>query len=294
MNGLQGRMLHMPAPKRYAGREFLVIYGHHALLERWWGLALNFNDYGAVTMPDLPGFGGMDSFYRIGKKPTIDNFADYLAAFIKLRYKRKRVMVVGISFGFVVITRMLQRYPELAKNVDVVVSMVGFMHRDDFLFKPFNRKLYSAATKVCATRPVAFVIRYGWLNGFTIRTLYRCLPLGRRRFADMQPSEFRVMIDFDVYLWQANDVRTHWATTSEFLQIDNCTRPINLPVWHIASMNDYYFNNQIVKEHMLVVFNSYTEAYFNSKAHTPGIMSDKKELGIMLPKSIRKLLSQAP
>ena len=76
------------------------------MLERWWGLVQNFNEYGAVTMPDLPGFGGMDSFYTIGRRPTIDAFADYLAAFIKLRYKRKRITIVGISFGFLVATRM--------------------------------------------------------------------------------------------------------------------------------------------------------------------------------------------
>src|SRR5689334_19455199 len=119
INGLEGRMLHMPAAKKGRNREILLIYGHHAMLERWWGLVQNLNDYGTVTMPDLPGFGGMDSFAKIGRKPTIDAFADYMAAFIKLRYKRKRVTMVAISFGFVVATRMLQRYPELTKKVDL-------------------------------------------------------------------------------------------------------------------------------------------------------------------------------
>src|SRR5689334_14666025 len=97
MNGLQGRMLYMPAKKK-PGRDLLVIYGHHALLERWWGLVQNFNQYGSVTMPDLPGFGGMDSFYKIGQKPDLDNYADYLAAFIKLRFRNRRISIAGISF----------------------------------------------------------------------------------------------------------------------------------------------------------------------------------------------------
>src|SRR5665213_391336 len=133
INGLEGRMLHVPAPAR-RDREMLLIYGHHALLERWWGLVETLNEYGAVTMPDLPGFGGMDSFRKIKKAPTIDNYADYLAAFIKLRYRRRHLTIIGISFGFVVATRMLQRYPELTKRVDFIVSIVGFMHKDDFLF----------------------------------------------------------------------------------------------------------------------------------------------------------------
>src|SRR3954468_11091969 len=106
INGLDGRMLKLPAPatKQAQGREILFVYGHHSSLERWWGLVQVLNRYGAVTMPDMPGFGGMDSFYKIGRKPTIDNMADYLAAFIKLRYKRKKIVIVGMSFGFAVAT----------------------------------------------------------------------------------------------------------------------------------------------------------------------------------------------
>src|SRR5579863_9493933 len=102
INGLRGRMLRLPAKRR--NREILLIYGHHASLERFFGLAEMLNDYGAVTMPDLPGFGGMQSFYRLGITPSIDNLADYLATFIKLRYKRRRLTIIGLSFGFTVVT----------------------------------------------------------------------------------------------------------------------------------------------------------------------------------------------
>src|SRR6185312_14576812 len=98
INGLNGRMLHTPSVSRKYTREILLVYGHHALLERWWGLVENLRELGNVTMPDLPGFGGMDSFYKIGRTPTLDAFADYLAAFIKMRYRNRRVTIVGISF----------------------------------------------------------------------------------------------------------------------------------------------------------------------------------------------------
>ena len=101
INGLTGRMLHMPAEGKHKS-EILFIYGQHSSLERWWGLIQYLHHYGAVTVPDLPGFGGMDSFYKIGQKPTIDNLADYLAAFMKMRYRHKKVVIVGLSFGFVV------------------------------------------------------------------------------------------------------------------------------------------------------------------------------------------------
>src|SRR5690606_29130786 len=127
----------LPAPAR-KNRQILLVYGHHASLERMFGLAEELNKYGSITMPDLPGFGGMESFYKIGEKPTLDNLADYLASFIKLRYKRRRVSILAMSFGFLVVTRMLQRYPELVKKVDVLVSIVGFCHHQDFKMRRRN------------------------------------------------------------------------------------------------------------------------------------------------------------
>lgn len=294
MNGLEGRMLKVPAKNKKRNREILLIYGHHALLERWWGLVENLNDYGTVTMPDLPGFGGMDSFYKIGKKPTLDNMADYLAAFVKLRYRRKRITIIGISYGFVVVTRMLQRYPELAKKVDLLVSVVGFMHKDDFLFPPAKRKFFRVATKFFSMRPIPFFIRYLGLNSFSIKQIYIRLPAGKKRFLQMEAEEFSTLMNFEVLLWQTNDVRTHWATTSEFLNLNNCEKKIDLPVWHVSSSNDHYLNNYNVEQHMRVVFSDYTQAIMKSHAHTPSILGNKREMAIMLPVKLKRQLAMKP
>jgi pimeloyl-ACP methyl ester carboxylesterase len=292
VNGLSGRMLHAPATKK-ADREILLVYGHHALLERWWGLVENLREYGSVTMPDLPGFGGMDSFYKIGRKPTIDEYADYLAAIVKMRYRRRKVTVIGISFGFAVVTRMLQRYPELTKKVDLVVSIVGFIHKTDFLFTPRQRSGYSSLARFFALPPISWLIRYCFLNALIIRNLYVRLPAGKRRFLEMDPADFDTMMDFEVKLWQANDVRTHWRTTGEFLHIDNCSKQINLPVWHVASKGDHYFDNHIVEQHMQVVYNDYHQGIMDSKAHTPSVLGDKKELSIMVPPGLRRALRKS-
>jgi pimeloyl-ACP methyl ester carboxylesterase len=289
INGLDGRMMKVPAPEG-KNREILLIYGHHAMLERWWSLVENLHEFGTVTMPDLPGFGGMDSFYKINRKPTIDAFADYLATFIKLRYKRKKVTIVGISFGFVVVTRMLQRYPELVKKVDSLVSIVGFMHHDDFLFSRSQLTISRRGARLLATRPVAAAIRYGALNKFVITFLSKRLSNSKKRFIEVTPDEFNDTMDFEVKLWQANDVRTHWQTTSEFLSVDNCQRKIDLPVHHVISSNEHYFNNEIVKQHMLVVFNRYKSYTAISKAHTPNILADKKAMRVFVPAGLRRVL----
>ncbi|HEX4774896.1 MAG TPA: alpha/beta fold hydrolase [Candidatus Saccharimonadales bacterium] len=292
INGLEGRMLHVAASAGHE-RHILFIYGHHALLERWWTFIENLNNYGDVTMPDLPGFGGMDSFSKIGKKPTIDNFADYLAAFIHLRFKRKRITIVAVSFGFVIATRMLQRYPELVKKVDLVVSIVGFMHRDDFVYAPGRRRLYSRATRLFATRPISGFEKYFLLNRPILKYLYAKLPNSKRRMIEVGPEEFEATIDFEVKLWQANDVRTHWLTTSEFLKVDNCDRRVDLPVMHVVTKQDHYFDNDIVKQHMLVVFTGYRQFMANSKAHTPSVLADKKAAGVLLPPGLRRRLAKS-
>ncbi len=289
MNGLDGRMLRAPATGK-GSREILLVYGHHAMLERWWGLVQNLSEFGAVTMPDLPGFGGMDSFYKIGRQPTIDAFADYLAAFIKLRYKRKRVTVVGISFGFVVVTRMLQRYPELVKKVDLLASIVGFMHRDDFVYSRRQRAVFRRVARCFATKPVATLIRYGTLNQFVLTTLYAKLPNSKRRMIEVTEEEFQNTMDFEVKIWQANDVRTHWLTTREFLNIDNCVTQVDLPIHHVVSEQDHYFKNEIVKQHMLVVFKDYRQYMARSKAHTPSILADKQAMRVLLPAGLRRAL----
>jgi len=291
INGLQGRMLRAPSTTKKQ-REILLIYGHHALLERWWSLVENLREYGPVTMPDLPGFGGMESFQKIGIKPDVDAYADYLAAFVKMRYKRKRVTILGISFGFVVVTRMLQRYPELAKKVDILISVVGFMHNEEFLWSGRTRFFFRYGTRLFGTRPIAAIIRYAFLNKLVIKTLTSTLPHSKHRFIETTPEEFQETMDFEVVLWQANDVRTHWLTTAQFFTLDNTKVQVALPVVHVVSKGDHYFNNLSVEQNMRRVFKDYQSFTAKTKAHTPHITADKKTAGILLPPGLRRMLSK--
>lgn len=293
INGMNGRMLSMPAPKG-VDREILVLYGHHALLERWWGLVQNFNELGAVTMPDIPGFGGMDSFYKIGQAATVDNYADYLAAFIKMRYKRKRVSIVGISFGFLVATRMLQRYPELVNRVDFLISASGFMRYDDFIFSKRRHLAYKWATKVAAIPPLPFLFRYMALNGPVLRAAYARTNNAKHKFAQANgQEEFDRMMDMEIVLWQKNDVRTYMKTSTELLTVDNCKAPVNLPVWHVYTKHDHFFDHSIVEQHMGVVFTEYHGAPIKLKAHTVSVLADKRESADLIPAVLRRALKKA-
>lgn len=293
MNGLQGRMLRLPASKPTT-RELLVVHGHHSMLERWWGLIQNFNAYGNVTMPDLPGFGGMDSFYKIGQKPTLDNLADYLASFIKLRYKRRRITIVGISFGFVVATRMLQRYPELVKKVDLMVSCVGFAHQDDFLFTRRRMFMYRALSRVVSIPPAPLIFHKLFLNKWVLRYAYTKTHNARHKFeaAAAQPEMFSAVLETELKLWHINDLRTQAFTTNEFLHLDNCKKQIDVPVYHVHAKIDYYFNNDIVEQHFKVIFNEYKGFELDLKTHAPSVNATKQEAAQFVPAKLRRALAQ--
>lgn len=296
MNGLQGRMLRLPAAKgcKTPNREFLVVYGHHAMLERWWGVVQNFGAYGNVTMPDLPGFGGMDSFYKLGQKPTIDSLADYLASFIKLRFKRGRITIVGISFGFVVATRMLQRYPDIAKRVNVAISCVGFAHHDDFVFTKQRLLWYRWASWVASLPPLPFLFNKLLLNRLALRYAYTKTHNARHKFeaaAAQSPEVFDAVLETEVKLWHDNHLRTHLYTTYEFLGVDNCQKRVAVPVWHVHAKNDYYFNNQVVEQHMRIIFKEYVGIELNLHSHAPSVNATKKEAAEFIPAKLRRLLS---
>ncbi len=291
MNGLQGRMLHMPAPKG-KNKEILFVYGHHSSLERWFGLMQNLNRYGAVTMPDLPGFGGMDSFYKIHDQATIDNLADYLAAFIKMRYKRRKVIIAGMSFGFVVATRMLQRYPDLTKRVDMFISLAGFAHKDDFSFSPTRHFMYRMLVRFFSFRAPALFFRHVLLHPIILRNIYQHTHNAKNKFQDLSGEELQEMLDVEVHLWHDNDVRTHMRTSAEFLNLDNCKVKVDLPVYHVAISHDRYFDNNIVEQHYKVIFSEYhlldTLKIGN---HAPSIIADAKAAAPFVPPKLRRLLS---
>lgn len=297
MNGLQGRMLRLPATGPHKDRELLVIYGHHALLERWWGLVQNFALFGNVTMPDLPGFGGMDSFYKVGQKPTIDNLADYLASFIKLRYKRRKVVIIGISFGFVVVTRMLQRYPHLAKRVEYVISTAGFAHHDDFVFSKKRMFWYRTMSHLMHQPTMPFWFRLIAINPWVLRVAYAHTHNAKKKFAAAASDDleaFSRVMDMEVVLWRINDVKTHHYTTCQFLRVDNCKKHIDVPVYHVYVKGDYYFNNSVVEQHLRVIYNDYQDFELDLDKHAPSVIATKEEAAEFLPPPLRRLLERLP
>lgn len=292
MNGLSGRMAYLPAPPGKTA-EILFVYGQHSSIERWWGLLKYVNRYGAVTAPDLPGFGGMQSFYKIGAKPTLDNYADYLAAFVKLRYRRKKIVIVGMSFGFVVATRMLQRCPELSSKVSLMVSLAGLTHHDDFVFSKHLYRLFLALGRACSWWLPARLYRLVLLNSFVLRHTYDHTFQAKHKFAAARtPDEYKMFMDMEVKLWQANDPRTHAYTLVELLRLDNCTKRLSVPLWHVSVDADQYLDRHRVEQHMRVTFEKVHVATAHLQQHAPSVIADEATAASLIPSQLRRVLSR--
>jgi pimeloyl-ACP methyl ester carboxylesterase len=292
MNGLNGRMLKLPANSKTAKskREILLIYGHHASIERMYGIAEVLSDFGTVTMPDLPGCGGMDSYYTIGVKPTIESMADYLASFIKLNYRNKKVSIAGMSLGFVIVTRMLQKYPELVRKVDILVSIVGFSHKYDFALKRSRLTYYKIGTTFFSLKLPSLFFYNVFLHPLVIKNAYSYSHNAKHKFKDLSKDEKKLALDFEVNLWRQDDIRTYMKMANEFLNLDNCKSQIDLPVHHISVSSDQYFDNSVVEQHMRIIYTDFTEHEAVIPNHAPSIIATKKEAEPFIPKSIEKLL----
>ncbi len=289
LNGLNGRLLKLPPPKGKS-REILLIAGQHTSLERILGLAKYLNRYGSVTSPDLPGFGGMDSFYRIGGKPELDAMADYLATFIKWRYKRKRLTIIAVSYGFSVVTRMLQRYPDITNKVDLVVSISGLVNHRDFRWKRHNIFLLHSASKICSRRLPAFFATNIFIRKPVIKSFYRIAERMHPKLKDANPEEKDKRVDFEINLWKANDFRTWAATSVTMFNLELGDKRVDLPIYHVAINDDHYFNNVSVEQHMRQIYNDFSLIKTKLPAHAPTVLATTKDVEPFVPPAIRQLL----
>jgi len=294
INGLRGRVLHLAGPK-HDSPEVLFVYGHHSSIERWQGVAELMAQYAAVTMPDLPGFGGMDSLYKTRKPATLDNLADYLADFITHYYPAsKRFSVVGMSLGFVIVTRMLQRHPKLAPRITACISLFGFAHNDDFIL-PLKRRRFGLRVAKLFSRPgFAAAYRGALLNRFVLSRTYHRTPNAREKFKNATPEEHAANMDFEIELWQNSDLRTYMQTTAEFLQLNNTRVRINLPVYHVAVAQDRFFDNETVEKSLAKIYtNVIVLVELQNANHAPTRIKTAEEAKTFIPPELLKKIAAA-
>lgn len=287
---LGGRLVELPS-KKSGGLPFLLVYGHHSSLERMYSIAQAFSEFGPVIMPDLPGFGGMMSLPKVGEEPSLDNLADYLADFIRQHFGGKPFRAVGMSLGFVLLVRMLQRHPDLQPQVKLLVSAAGFTHGNDFALTPSRRRLFARTAKTLAHRAVAKAFAGTLLRKPVIATTYHLRARSHSKMKGFSYQQRKALIDFEVVLWQSNEAETYFSTLYQMLTLDLTKQKIALPVHHIAVSNDQYLNNGSVERHFAEIFTGVHIHEAIMPSHMPTVIEEIKEAGKLIPASLAKVFN---
>jgi hypothetical protein len=197
-----------------------------------------------------------------------------------------------MSLGFVIITRTLQRYPELSEKVDLLISIVGFSHKYDFSLSKSRMFFYKNGAKLFSKKLPSMFFYNVFLHPSVIRLAYSKTHNAKKKLSHLSKQEKTVAVEFEVTLWRQDDIRTYMKMVVEFLTLDNCHKQIPLPVHHISVDSDQYFDHSVVEQHMRIIFTDFTEHEAFIPNHAPSIVATKEEAIPFIPKSIRKLLTE--
>jgi pimeloyl-ACP methyl ester carboxylesterase len=226
--------------------------------------------------------------------------ADYLASFVKLRYRNKNFTLAGSSLGFVIITRMLQKYPKIAKQVNLLSSVAGLTHKNDFRIKRRNVFLIRLGASIFAFRLPAAGLKYLVFRGPIIKLGYKLLePLfinekhSKVRNAET-PEERQQRVNFEVNLWQINDVRTYSQTATSMFTLDLTGQHVDLTVHHVAIDNDRYFDNVRVEQHMRSIFSDFKLYKAKAPTHAESVIATAAQAAPYIPVPLRRLLNKKP
>lgn len=290
MNKIKGRMLILPKKNANTKIDFLLVSGQKYNLEKWFALAESLSNYGNVTMPDLPGIGGMGSFYAINDKPTIDNYADYLSAFIKLRYRRKKIVLIGISFGFMVAVRMLQKYPDLEKKIKVLISISGHTHIDDLKLSGSRVKFNLLLSKIFANSMTAQLYKSLIYDEYVFKLINRKIIKLENR---LDTGLLDKLIKSEIRIQKKCDARTQFFLMNQILKLDLGQKNINLPVWALVKKNDKHLDNNSVRMHMEAIFSKYHEIQLSSHARLTILgYADSSDANRLIPYRLKLLFNR--
>lgn len=187
---------------------------------------------------------------------------------------------------------MLQRYPELANKVELVVSIVGFSHKDDFAFGRKRFFFFKYGSKVFSLRIPAFIFHHVFLSPVWLRIAYRHAHNAKDKFEGKFNDEFKATMDAEIKLWRINDIRTQFFCNGQMFTVDNCGKKIDLPLFHVSTEVDRYFDEHRVEQHLRVIFSDFQTVKSNLLAHAPTVIADAKTAAPLVPAKLRKILRE--
>jgi|AntRauTorcE11897_2_1112592.scaffolds.fasta_scaffold26105_2 hypothetical protein len=291
IDGINGRYAQIPAKSAKNTAQILLLYGHHSSLERMYSTGQYLSRFGTVTILDMPGFGGMDSFYKVGQKPNLDNYANYLTKAIPQIFGSKtQFSTVCMSLSFMMFTRALQLDPQLAKQTKKFIGFVGFLGKSGFRYKPFKHSLFSSLTWLISLPVVTALAKLLLFNKYLLPIWLKLFYLLNPNYKAASKFKQENVQAMEKDLWLKNDLRTHFSTVYMMLNARLPVTPVNQSVINIMVEHDQYFDHQKVAKSMEDIFTSYKPLKANIDAHAPSVVSLEEEVANLMPKSLKKEL----
>lgn len=289
INGLEGRVLKAES-RTTKKKHILYVYDLVDSLENSWGMIENLRSYGHVSCVDLPGVGGMTSFSKIKYPVNIDSYADYLAAFIRLNYKRKKITIVGKGFGFAVATRMLIKYPLLVGKVSLVVSIGGYVHHEDFKMSRRNKSIYIHLCRILSVTPLSYFYKICITSGSNFDKLDKKFN-SIRKFVHLYSIDAMDNPNTLSSLWKTCSSTSYWRMMSELLKLDNCTKRVSVPLRIAYVAKSQVIDHKLQREHLQITFKDYKEYEIEAEC----VLSEdaRKLRAHLLPKALRRVLANA-
>lgn len=277
IGGLRGRLVKYES-QTTGNNKFLIVSGHHTAHERMISFAEFLADYGDVYMVDLPGFGGMDSFRKIGKSISYDNYAEFLYTILKTQKLTKDVTVFSVSVGTQFVTRLFQKYPESQKWVSQSIGFVGFGAAKDFAMGGIYKFIILIYATLASTRVGALLAKIILLNRYSLKAAMTLFSKFKSKMKTDDTALRKMFIQMEVYLWIVNDMRTQSLTTLMMFNTDlrkYSDDLITVPFHNIVTKEDQYFDTKEINKTFRDMYTMYKPHYLEMGAHMPSMIADK-------------------
>jgi hypothetical protein len=115
----------------------------------------------------------------------------------------------------------------------------------------------------------------------------------KQKFEGKKAEELKQAIEMEVSLWRHNDPRTYMATA---LMMFTLQLPgeghVDLPIYHAGVVNDHYFNNLRVEQHMRMIYSDFIYGKIKTPTHAPSIVATAKEAAIFVPKEFIRVMNK--
>ncbi len=288
---LKGRIIKLEPKKPELKRVFLVIYGQHASIERSLPLVEALSNFGTVYLADNPGFGGMQSAYKAGSKPSLDFYADHLKnVYDNYLPQDKKVTLFAISFGLEMANAFLDKYPQYIGRTEDVLSFVGLASKRNLRI---SWRLRALLWFVCigAQTFIGSLVYRLIMSDIFVRPFYILTMSRNPKFADVPENQKRLIAKEQAWLWRANDIRTHAKTAWDFLFFtDQTNLRIAASVTHVGVPRDHLLDNTSVIEDLKKIYKEVVHYELDLPAHAPISFETESAVLDLIPDKLEKHL----